>query len=148
MVGVDQTVIGRVRLVEHREPARVGFPREAPGIDNRAAERRAVAAEKFGQRMDDDVGAVFDRAQQNRCRHGIVDDQGNAVPPGDGRDGFDVANVSGRIADALAEDRTRLFVDQFFDGFRPIGIGEADADALAWQDVSEQRVCGAVKLRN
>ena len=53
------------------------------------------------------------------------------MPPGDGRDGFDVANVSGWIADALAEDRARFFVDQLFDGVGPIGFGEADADALA-----------------
>ena len=75
MLGVDQAVIGRVGLVEHREAARVRFPREAAAVDDGAAERRAVAAQEFRQRMDDDVGAVIDRPQQDRRRHGVVDDR-------------------------------------------------------------------------
>ena len=58
MLGVDQAVIGRVGLVEHREAPRVRLPGKAAGIDDGAAERGAVAAHEFGQRMHDDVGAV------------------------------------------------------------------------------------------
>jgi hypothetical protein len=115
MLGVNQPVIGRVGLVEHRKAARMVAPRKASGIDDRAAQRSAVPAEEFGQRVDDDIGAVFDRTQQDRCRHRIVDHQRHAVPCRDLRQRRNIADVAGRIADALAEYRTRVVVDQLFE---------------------------------
>ncbi len=53
-------VIFRPRLGQHRIFAARG-PVERAGIDDDAAERIAVAAEKLGQRVHDDVGAVVDR---------------------------------------------------------------------------------------
>ena len=107
-----------------------------------------MAAEKFGQRMHHDVGAVVDRAQQDRRGDGIVDDQRHAVPRGDLGQRLDVADIAGRIADAFAKDAARIVVDQFFDGVGPIGFGKTHGDALARQNVAEQRVGGAVKLRH
>ena len=49
-----QVAVGRDRLGHHREVAVV--PREAAGVDDRAADRRAVAAEVLGRRV------------QRRCR--------------------------------------------------------------------------------
>ena len=54
--------------------------RGTAAVDDGAAERRAVAAHELGQRMHDDVGAVFDRPQQDRRRDRVVDDQRHAVP--------------------------------------------------------------------
>ena len=98
--------------------------------------------------MHDDIGAVIDRAQQNRRGDGVVDDERNAVALGDARQRLDVADVAGRIADALAEDRARFVVDQLFDRVGPVGLGEAHGDALARQNVGEQRIGRAVKLRH
>ena len=61
---------------------------------------------------------------------------------------LDVANVSRRIADALTEDRAGFLVDELFDRLGLIGFGKADIDALARQNVREQRVRGAVELRD
>ena len=122
MVGVDQAVIGRVRLVEHREAAGMLLPVEPAGIDDGAAERGAVAAHEFGQRMHDDVGAVIDRTQQDRRRHRIVDDERHAVTFGDRGQRLDVADIAGRIADAFAEDGARLVVDQLLDRLGAVGI--------------------------
>src|SRR3546814_18049084 len=53
-------------------------PVEAAGVDDDAADRRTVARQELGRRMNDDVGAVLDRpAEPGRCQ-GVVDDQGNA----------------------------------------------------------------------
>jgi hypothetical protein len=148
MLGVDQAVVGWVWLVEHAEAARMLPPRKAAGIDDRATQRGAVTAHEFGERMNDHVGAVIDRTQQDRRRHRVVDDQRNSMPPRQRRQLFDVADIARRIADALAKDRARVVVDQLFDGVRTIGFGKADLDALARENVSEQRVRGAVELRD
>ena len=50
-LGIDQAVIGCVRLVEFRKARGMSALREAAGIDDGAAERGAVTAQKFGQRM-------------------------------------------------------------------------------------------------
>ena len=43
--------------------------------------------------------------------------------------------------------RASFFVDQLFDRVRGIGFGKADIDALARQNMAEQRIRGAVELR-
>mgnify|MGYP003693655007 CR=1 FL=1 len=118
MVGVDQVVVRRVRLAEHREASRVLLPGKPAAVDDRAAERRAVPAHELRQRMHHDVGAVVDRPQQNRRGDGVVDDQRHAVPVRHASQRLDVADVAGGIADAFAEDRPRPIVDQLLDRAR------------------------------
>ena len=79
LLGVDDAVEGRLGPVEHREPVGVLGPGEAPGVDDRAAKGRAVAADELRQRMDDDVGAVLDRLQVHGRRDRVVDDERDAV---------------------------------------------------------------------
>ena len=67
-------MIGRVGLGELLEAAR-GGPVELAGIDNDAADGGAVAAEEFGRRVDDDVGAPLDGPNQRWRRGGVVDDE-------------------------------------------------------------------------
>ena len=107
-----------------------------------------MAAEKFGQRMDDDIGAVVDRAQQDRRRHSVVDDERNAAPLADLGQRLDVADVAGWIADALAEDGARIVVDQLFDRLGRIRLGKANRDPLARQEMRKQRVRRAIELRH
>ena len=124
------------------------LPRKPAAIDDSSPERGAVTAHEFGQRMNDDVGAVIDRTQQDRGRHRVVDDERNSMPGGDGGQRSNIANVSGWIADALAKNRARIVVDQLFNGIGLVGFGKADADTLARQNMREQRVGRPVKLRN
>ena len=85
---------------------------------------RAMAAEELGQRMHDDVRAVVDRPHQDRRGYGVVDDQRHAVPMRHFGQRLDVADVAGRIADALAEHRAGVLVDQGLDIGRPVAGGE------------------------
>ena len=71
----------------------------------------------------------------------------NAVALGDRGQRLDIADITRRIADTLAEDRASFFVDQLFDRVGGIGFGKADIDALARQNMAEQRIRGAVELR-
>ena len=98
--------------------------------------------------MHDDVGAVLDRLQQDRRRHRVVDDQRHAVAMRDLGQRLDVADIAGGIADGLAEHRLGVLVDQLFDRVGLVAVGEAARDALARQDVAEQRVRRAVELRH
>ena len=148
MFGIDQIVIREVRLSEHRETLSVLHPGEPAAIDDDSAERRAVPAHELRQRMHHNVCAVFDRPQQDgRCDR-IVDDKRNAVIVGHARERLEVTNVSRRISDAFAKDAACFVIDQPFDGVGLIRLRKADIDPLTWQNVSEQCVRGAVKLRS
>ena len=145
---VDQAVIGRVGHAEHRKPRGVLLPGELAVVDDDAAERRAVSAHEFRQRVQHDVGAVLERAQQNRRGNRVVDDQRNAVPVGDLRQRFDIADVARRVSHALAEHRSRVRIDELLDGRGMVALGESNIDAESRQEVSKQRIGGAVELRH
>lgn len=148
MLGIDQAVIGRVRLVKHGKARRIRLPRKSSAIDDDAAHRSAVTAEELRQRVHHDIGAIFDRPEQDRRGDRIVDNERNAMPVSDARERFDIANVPGRVADALTEHRLGIAVDQSLNSFRTVGLGKADADPLAWENVRKQRVGCAVELRH
>ena len=59
-------VISRIRLGNGREFAGA-LPIEIAFLDDDAADRGAVSPDDFGQRLDDDVGAVFKRIEDRRC---------------------------------------------------------------------------------
>ncbi len=148
MIGINEPVIRRIGLTEHRIARRICLPRKLAGIDKGAAERGAMAAHEFRQRMHDNVGAVLDRPQQDRRCHRIVDNERHAMRMRDLRQLLDVANISRGVADRLAKHRARVLVDQPPDRVRVIAFGEAASDALLRQDVREQRVRCAVELRH
>ena len=70
------------------------------------------------------------------------------MPGGDRCERLDVANVSRRIANTFTEDRARFLVDELFDCVGLIGFRKAEINALARQNMREQRVRGAVELRD
>ena len=57
-----------------------------------AADRIAMAAEEFGQRMHDDISAMIDRADQIGAGEGIVDDQRHAGLARDRGDRLDIGD--------------------------------------------------------
>ena len=98
--------------------------------------------------MDHHVGAMLDRLQQDRRRHGVVDDQRHAGRMRDRGQGLKIDDVAGGIADAFAIDRAGIAVDAGGDVVGLVALGEADLDALLPEDMSEERVGRAVKLRH
>ncbi len=83
-----QAVIGRLGLGQGRELV-VLRPVEAAGIDDDAAHRVAVAGEELGRRMDDDVGAPFERPAEIGRGQRVVDDERDAGLVGDRGDRLD-----------------------------------------------------------
>jgi len=143
--GVDHAVVGNVRLVEALELGFVFGPGELAAVDNDAAEAVAVAAEVFGQRMDDDVGAVLEGAAQVGRGHGVVDDDRHAVLVGNFGQLFEVGDVAQRVADGFAEDSLGLGIDQFLDSGWVVVVGKADVDAVLREGMGEQVVGAAVE---
>ena len=97
-------VVFRARVGEHRIAA-LTRPVERAAVDDHAADRIAVAAEEFGERVDDDVRAVLERLAQVRCRERVVDDQRHA---GLARDVRDTASMSVMTPPGLAIDSMKI----------------------------------------
>lgn len=144
-VGVDDAVIADVRLVQPPEALGVLRPRKLARIDDRAAEARAVPAEILRQRMDDDIRAMLERAQQVGRRHRVVDDERQAVAVRDLGERGDIGDVAERIADRFREDRLRPCVDQRVERGRLARVGEARRDSVLRQRMREQVVGAAVQ---
>ncbi|MNW14789.1 hypothetical protein D3C71_2131180 [compost metagenome] len=60
--------------------------------------------------------------------------------------GFEVDDVTRRIANAFAVYQLGVVIDQFGDGLGGVVAGEAHIDAKAWQQVGKQSVGAAIEL--
>ena len=107
LLGEGDAVIAGVRLGHGREFARRG-PVEAPAVDDNAADGDAVAAEKLGGGMHDDVGAVLDGPAQIGGGEGGIDGQRQRVLVGDGGDGGNIEHFEPRIAQRFGENEARF----------------------------------------
>ena len=87
--------------------------------------RIAMTAEKLGERMHDNVGAVIDRLAQIGRRQRVIDDQRNAGVMSDGGDGFDIDDDATGIGEVLDEDRLALGCQRAAEILRLRGIDEA-----------------------
>ncbi|AJY37764.1 hypothetical protein BO07_5022 [Burkholderia mallei] len=104
-----------------------------------------MPAEILRQRMDDDIRAMLERAQQVGRRHRVVDDERQAVAVRDLGERGDIGDVAERIADRFREDRLRPCVDQRVERGRLARVGEARRDSVLRQRMREQVVGAAVQ---
>ena len=95
--------------------------------------------------MDDDVGSVFDGANEGGGGYGVVYDDGDAVFVGHGGDGFDVYDVASGVADGFAVYGGGFVVYEGFEASRGIVRGEADFYALFGKHVGEEGVGTAIE---
>src|SRR5215472_9420561 len=98
--------------------------------------------------MDDDVGAVLKRPQEDRRGDSVVDDKGDAMLVRDLGQPLEIAYVPGGIADALAEQCAGLAIDESLERGRLIALRESCADADLREDVRKQRMSRTVELRD
>ncbi len=145
-VAPDDAVVARVGLGQPGEALLVRDPVELPGVDDDAADRRAVAADELRERVHDDVGALVEGARADRRGDGVVEDQRHARGVRRLRPRRDVDDVQARVADRLAEDELRVLVGQPGDGARVVRVGPAHLDPVLRQRVGEEVVGAAVEL--
>ena len=67
-----------------------------------------MAANEFGERVADDVGAMLDRPAQIGRGHGVIDDERQACLLGDSRNSGDVLNDAAGIGDGFHENGAGL----------------------------------------
>ena len=139
-----QVAVGGDRLGHDREVAVV--PRELAGVDHHAAHRGAVAAEELGRRVDDDVGAVLERAAQVRAGERRVDHQRDAGVVGDLRERLEVGDRARRVGDDLGvEQLGAAGLDRGGERVGAVGGHERGLDPEPPQRHVEQRVGAAVE---
>src|ERR1700678_1899035 len=101
-------MIGAIKLAGCGESSGVFVPGEVAAVHDGSSERCAMAAEELGERVQDNIGSIFDRPQEDgRCDR-IVDEQWHPVGMSYLRQLLDVADISGRVANTLAVDRPCL----------------------------------------
>ena len=148
LVGEHHAVKAVVRRGEFGEPAvcRVGrMPVELPAVDQHAADHGAVAREKLGRRVEDEVGAMIEGLHQPGRREGRVDQQWQTVLVGERRDCGQVEHVEPGVAERLAEQQLRGRADRGAPGVDVAGLHERGLDAEAPQGVVQQVVRAAVQ---
>ena len=105
-----------------------------------------MAAQKLGQRVHDDVGAVVDRADQIGRRQRVVDDQGHAGLARDRRDRLDVGDAAAGIGDELDEDRLGARRHRALEAADVVGVGPQHVPAKALEGVGELVDRAAIEL--
>ena len=105
-----------------------------------------MAAEEFGQRVHDDVGAVIDRLDQIGRRQRVVDDQGHAGLARHGGDRLDVGDGAAGIGDRLDEDRLGARRDRGLEAADVVGVGPHHVPAKALEGVGELVDRAAIEL--
>ena len=104
-----------------------------------------MAAYEFCRRMDHDVRAVFDRAQQIRRCERIIDDERYTVSVCDFGDRSDVDYRRVRIAERFDEKRLRIRLDSLFEIRGVAAFDERRGYAEILERMREQVVRAAVQ---
>jgi hypothetical protein len=122
-------------------------PIEVAAVDEDAADGGAVAAEPLGERLDDDGGAVLDRAAQIRRREGVVHEERDVERAPELGEPGDVGNVEARVADRLDEPGLGRLVARRREALGIGGLDEAHVDAEPPEGVQEDVPGAAVQRR-
>ena len=129
-------VITRVRLSDRCILAGC-LPVELAGINNDAAEGRAVAADELGSRVNNDISAVLNRTDEVRGTESVVDYERQTVLVRNLCDSLDVRNVGVRVAESLDVNRLSIVLDSAFQFFQIVCINEGGLNAELRQSMCQ-----------
>ncbi len=105
-----------------------------------------MTAEKLGQRMHNDIRAVFKRANEIRACHGIIDDQRQSSAVCDIGNGGDIDEGAARIGKAFDEDCPGAIIDLIFEACRFGRVRPANLPAEILESMTELVDGAAVEL--
>ena len=142
--GPTHAVVTGIGLREEREFFRI--PIELSGIDDDAADGRAVAAHPLRERVDHNVRAVVQRTREVGRAEGGVHHERESVGVGDRGDGFEVGDIQAGIAHCFAEEKFGFRRDRLGEILRILRIDEIHLDAELREDVVELREGSSVEI--
>ena len=90
-----------------------------------------MSADKFGGGMNDNIGAVFDRADQVRCTECIIHDQRDIMTVGHLRHSIDIGNIRIRIAERFDIHYFRILPDGSLQRLRVVYIYNRMSNTLS-----------------
>ena len=140
---VVKTFIGRTELGETVRSA----PVKRAAVHHHAANHRAVAAQKLGGRVVDQVGPVIKRLHQPGRSQGGVHQQGHARLVCNSRHGGDVEHIQTRVAHGLAKKKFGVGAYGGAPAIDIAGFDKGGLDAKAAQGVVQQVLRAAVERR-
>ena len=140
---VDQSVVGGVGLGKTGEPA--GVPVELASIDQQTAQAGAMAVEKLGGAVGDDVGTPLKRSAKEGGCQGVVDNQRQVVCLGNGADLLQGKDNQGGIANGLTVDQLGVGPDSTEKRIRLEWVGKADFYAQTRQSIAQLVVGAAIE---
>jgi hypothetical protein len=143
-LSIDQTVITGIRLCQAGKFIAV-LPIELPRIHNNPAYGCAVAADKLGGRMYDDIRAVFDRLIKIGGGKGVVDKQGDPIFMGNTGYFFYINDIDPGIADGFYIQCFSFRSDGLAEIFRVIGVHKDGFYPQLGQSEGKQVVCTAIQ---
>ena len=124
-----------------------GAPVEFAGVDDNAADGRAMPADPLRGAVDDDVRAVVDGAAVEASRaEGVVDHHHHAGVVRDFDDRLEVGDVVFGVADGFEVDGFGLVVDQLLELLRLVAVHELGRDAESRHEDFELVVGAAVQV--
>ena len=136
-------MVARIRVRDVPElPARL--PVEFAGLNDDAAERRAVTPEEFRCRVNHDVSAVLNRPDQVWGAECIVDHERQAVSVRDFSDRVNVRNIAVGIAECLEEDGSRIVLNGCLNLGQIMRIYEGSCDSVLRKCMCKEVKCPAV----
>ena len=103
-----------------------------------------MAADELGGRVDHDVCAVLDGADQVRGAEGVVDDQRQAVLVGNGGNGINVGDIAVGVAQGLQIDGLGVGLDGVLHLGQIVSVDKGGGHAELGQGVLQQVVAAAV----
>ena len=137
------TMIAGVRVRDQRELS-ARSPVKLAGIDDHAAKRRAVAADELRRRVDDNVRAVFDGADEIGRAKGIIDDDGKRMLVRNLCNRVNVGNVAVGIAEGLEVNGLRVGLNGRFDLRKIVCVHKRRRHAEGLERMGEQIIRAAV----
>ena len=121
-----------------------GLPAKLAGIHNHTAQRGSVTADELGCRVDHNVCAVLNGADQIRSPKGVVDHQRQAVLMGNGRNGVNVGDVRVGIAQRFQINGLGVGTNCPFHLGKIVSIHKGGFNAVLRQGVGQQVVAATV----
>ena len=119
-------------------------PVKLTGVHDDAAQRRAVAADELGCRVDDDICTVLDGTDEIGGAEGVIHDQRQAVLVGKLGKGVDVRDIAVGVAKGLDVDGAGVGLDSGLHLGKVMDVHEGRGDAEIRERVGQQIVAAAV----